>query len=75
MISCILGQSLVVSHDNRRCRHSPRMSLMNSDPQPAPPTVPTLERQNVIELVAYAEQYVLLLEWEEREQRRLSRDS
>jgi len=48
---------------------------MNSDPQPVPPIVPTLERQNVIELVAYAEQYVLLLEWEGRELRRLSRDS
>jgi len=48
---------------------------MISDPQPAPPTVPTLERQKVLELVAYAEQYVLLIQGEQRELRRLNRDS
>lgn len=48
---------------------------MISDPQTAPPTVPTLERQKVLELVAYAEQYVLLIQGEQRELRRLNRDS
>jgi len=48
---------------------------MISDPQPAPPTVPTLERQKVLELVAYAEQHVLLIQGEQRELRRLNRDS
>lgn len=48
---------------------------MNTDQQPEPPSPPHLDREKVVELVSYAERNVLLLQWEERELRRLNRDS
>lgn len=48
---------------------------MSTDQQPEPPSPPHLDREKVVELVSYAERYVLLLQWEERELRSLNRDS